>query len=149
MRYTFFRIGNVMAILATVGSFLVELHGAVYFDSPTVTEQRLVAPMPACDWTPYIALLGRFRGTPKAFRPAGQQTIGEDAYFTYRYDHETETGICEPLPNRPVIRVEASRSSLPDQRRQTVILVCVLVIVASATGLKITQMIRSARDKDK
>jgi hypothetical protein len=145
MRSTFRRVGEAAVILATVGSFLIGLREAVYFTGQIPSDVRPALGMPVCNWAPYVGRLGRLRGIPKAHRPSGWEKLGEDTHFAYYYNHETGQAICDWLKVRPPARVEASRTTAPTERGQAVILVCVLVIVAGGTCLKIIHMIRGRR----
>jgi hypothetical protein len=138
-------VGEVIVLLATVGSFLVALWQGIYFTGPSEMERRQVWQGPQCNWEPYRQTLSRLRGIPKALRPVGVEKLGEDAYFAYSYDHETEQAVCQWLRTRPRARVEASRQREQPSVRRQVILVCVLVIAIAGIGLKLIQMLRDAQ----
>jgi hypothetical protein len=141
-------VGAVLAVLATVGSFLTGLWQVVYPAKEQVAERQLTSPMHSCNWQPYLDTLSRFRGTPQAKRAPGTQKLGEDAYFVYSYDHETERAYCDLIANPQRTRVEASRSGETRKTRQDVIVVCVLVIALAGVGLKLIRTIRNRRDEE-
>jgi hypothetical protein len=143
MRSTFRRIGDVAVILATIGSFLIGLREAVYFTGQDSSNPRPDLGMPSCNWKPYAERLRRLRGIPKTLRPSGWEKLGEDTHFAYYYDHETEKGLCEWLINRSGSRIDASRSRAPSDTGQTVILVCVLVIIMCGISLMIIRAKRN------
>jgi hypothetical protein len=134
------RILGVAAILATIGQFLIDLRDKIPTGSEAPAAPRLTKP--ACDWTVYETVMSRMRAEPTPADAGRFALLGEDPYFTYFYDRATGRGVCvvQTKPTGPL--VEASRSEAPDETRRTVILVCVLVIISSGTGIQIIRVIR-------
>ncbi len=150
MRVNIYRILNFTGILATVGSFLVGLISlmAVHVGGPGVLPGSQ-PPSGVCDTALYEPAAEQLRAKPK---PAGIDRfllLGADPRFTYYYDYTT--GMVSCLVRRGPIKpmVEASRANAPDRTRQNGILVCVLVIVAAATGIKIIDLIKAGRERAK
>jgi hypothetical protein len=138
------RILGLVAVLATVGSFLIEVRGMLSSDKGTPAEISGPSKAP-CDWTIYEPVIRKMRANPKPADVERFALLGADSYFTYYYDFETDRVLCavQSKPGGPL--VEASRLDPPDHMRRNVILVCVIVIVVSGTGLKVIQMTRQAQ----
>lgn len=134
-----------MAVLATVGSFLIELRGILPAVGGTSPEAH-GSSNAVCDWTIYEPAIRKLRAEPKPANVDRFALLGADPYFTYHYDYATGRVACvaQSKPKGPL--VEASRSEAPDPTRRNVILVCVLVMVASGTGLQAIRLIRCARE---
>jgi hypothetical protein len=138
------RILGIVAVLATVGSFLIEIRGLL----PSGHESPVAVPgssKTVCDWTVYEPVIRKLRSELKPADVERFELLGADPYFTYFYDHATGRVACvvQSKPRGPL--VEASRSTPPDQTRRNVILICVTVLVLCGAAMKIVRMIRAGR----
>jgi hypothetical protein len=138
------RILGLAAVLATVGSFLIELRGLLPSGHTTPTDVS-GASKAVCDWRVYEPVIRKMRAEPKPADVERFELLGADPYFTYFYDHATGRMACvvQSKPRGPL--VEASRSTPPDQTRRNVILICVTVLVLCSAAMKIVRMIRAGR----
>lgn len=150
MRVNIYRILNFTGILATIGSFLVGLITLmpVHLGGPGIPPGSQNPPG-VCDTTLYEPAARQLRAKPKPVETDRFMLLGADPHFTYYYDYTTGEVSCVVRPGPIGPLVEASRANAPDRTRQNGILVCVLVIVAAATGIKIIQSIRAGRERDK
>ena len=138
------RILGLAAVLATVGSFLIEVRGML----PSGKEAPAEISRPskaACDWAIYEPVIRKLRANPKPADVERFALLGADQYFSYYYDYAGDRVLCavQSKPEEPL--VEASRSDPPDHTRRNAILICIIVIVTSGTCLKLIQMIRQVR----
>ena len=150
MRVNTYRIWTFVGLLATVGSFLVGLLSLMpaHLGDPGIPPGSQ-NPAGVCDTALYEPAAEQLRTKPK---PAGIDRfllLGADPRFFYYYDFTTGVVSCvlRRGPIKPM--VEASRANAPDRIRQNGILVCVLVIVAAATGMMIIRSILAGRKRDK
>jgi hypothetical protein len=138
------RILGMAAILATIGSFLIELRGMLPSTNRTSAEvpgsSRRV-----CEWTIYEPVIRKLLAEPKPADVERFALLGADPYFTYFYDHETGRVVCVVQSKQKGPLVEASRSEPPDRTRRNVILICLIVLVLSGAGMKIVRMVRAGR----
>jgi hypothetical protein len=143
-----YRILNFTGIFATIGSFLVALIALMPVHMGGPGEH----PGPqhgVCETTLYEPAVQQLRAKPKPAEIDRFRLLGADPRFTYYYDYNTGEVSCVVRSGPIGPLVEASRVDAPDRTRRNGILVCVLVIVSAATGMKIIQLIRAGRDRNK
>lgn len=135
------RILALAAVLATVGSFLIDLRGTMPW-SATVPIETSGPATTTCDPTLYEPVLRELRAQPRPANAGRFKLLGADPYFTYYYDYDADVVACvvQLKPKGPL--VEGSRLEAPDHTRRNVIVICVIVIVLSGSGLRIIQMVR-------
>ncbi|MBC7785027.1 MAG: hypothetical protein H7144_14410 [Burkholderiales bacterium] len=138
------RILALAAILATVGSFLIDLRGIMPW-SATVPIETSGPAKTACDPALYEPVLRELRAQPRPADAGRFKLLGADPYFTYYYDYDADVVACvvQLKPKGPL--VEGSRLEAPDHTRRNVIVICVIVIVLSGSGLRIIQMVRAGQ----
>lgn len=138
------RILGVVAVLATVGSFLIELRGSLPSGNKAPKDVSRVSEA-VCEWTIYEPVIRKLRAEPKPADVERFALLGADPYFTYFYDHETGRVVCVVQSKQKGPLVEAWRSEPPDRTRRKVILICLIVLVLSGAGMKIVRMVRARR----
>ncbi len=142
-----YRILNFTAIFATIGSFLVALIALMLGRMPGPGE--LPGPQTQiCDTTLYEPAAEQLRAKPKPAESGRFLTLGVDPRFTYYYDYTTGEISCVVRQGPIGPLVEASRANSPDRTRENSILVCVLVVISAATGIKIIRLVRGSQARN-
>ncbi len=150
MRVNIYRILNFTGILATVGSFLVGLIALMPVHLGNSGQPPGSQDIPGvCDTALYKPAAEQLRSKPKPAEIDRFVLLGADPHFTYYYDYTTGEVSCVVRLGPIGPMVEAARANAPDRTRQNGILVCVLVIVAAATGIKIIDLIKAGRERGK
>ena len=142
-----YRTLALAAVLATVGSFLIDLRGIMPWSAAVPIETSGPAKT-TCDPTLYEPVLRELRAQTRPADAGRFKLLGADPYFTYYYDYDANVVACvvQLKPKGPL--VEGSRLEAPDHTRRNVIVICVIVIVLGGSGLRIIQMVRTwQRDK--
>ena len=143
-----YRILNFAGIFATIGSFVIAVTQLV----PDRRGDSNGSPVPqtqVCDTTLYEPAAEQLRAKPKPADRGRILTLGADSRFAYYYDYATGEIYCVARQGPIGPLVEGSHANAPDRTRQNGILICVLVIVSAAVGMKIIQSIRASRKREK
>jgi hypothetical protein len=153
----------VIAFLATVGSFLIELRQEVDRDreqGPQTTPQlvspssgnggagKAKPPRPECNRDVYEATARRLRAErgSKVSRAQRFQWLGTDPYYDYYFDHAAGAILCLSHSKVPPF-VHPSRTDRKKRKRSVVVWWSIVVIILSGVGLAIIEVARSSRTK--
>jgi hypothetical protein len=153
-----YRIFTLLALLATIGSFVLELRQAVHSDKGTEppnagdgqssstggaspSETQIHEPA-VCDLQFFEPLVQKLRSEKSQRQPSGAdrfERLGETQSHVYVYDHANGTLFCAPRakPTGPI--VFGNPADGREANRNEVVFWCCLVIVSAALALAALQ----------
>jgi hypothetical protein len=140
------RITATMVVIATIGSFIIELQQAISHwiakVDTTISDKRI------CNWTVYAAAIRKLRAGPKP-TTASRVKLGEDFNFQYYFDYETNNVTCMPVAEPDQPRIEpALIESGEAAKREMLVLLAVVIVVVCGIGMKIIDMIRGRASRN-
>lgn len=141
-----YRILTMVAVLATIGSFFVELWSAVKPEmnpeSSTATERPLSKEGVVCDLRLYEPIRQKLRGRRSHLRATDAERferLGESRDLVVIYDHTTDTLSCVPQAKPPGPIVLGKPTDVEEAHRQAVIFWCSVVIALAAVLLAVVK----------
>lgn len=154
-----YRILTMVAVLATIGSFFVDLWSAVKPEkspepsSATGRSSPKAGPSPitemarrqsaVCDLRLYEPIRQKLRGRKSHLRATDAERfekLGESRDLVVIYDHATDTLSCVPQAKPPGPIVLAKPTDVREAHRQAVIFWCSVVIVLAAVLLAVVKV---------
>ncbi len=160
-----YRIFTMVATLATIGSFVVELWQVGHWSgrtdqAPSIIHPRAVTPedsRPAirdtpvqdtagCDLPSYEAAVRMLREKAQSAAPqTGRfERVGEDPTHVYIFDYAKDKLLCVVRLAPASQVVLASHTDRPESNGSEVIFWAVVVIVLASIGLVVIQLVREA-----
>lgn len=158
------RIMAVIAVLATVGSFLIDLRQVVDEDKQSGPQQGKpeqsiqppagggktkagpVSRTPECKRDVYKAVARRLRAQKGSKVSLAQRIewLGTDPHYDYYYDHAADKIFCLPHSKQGPL-VHPRRTGRRTRRKRQAVWWSIIVIILSGVGLAIIEIARSER----
>jgi hypothetical protein len=154
-----------IAVLATIGSFLIDLRQAVNEDGvpprtaaegparsarESAAGEKPVTSEPECNGDVYEATVRRLRAQRKksTTEPAGRvKWLGADPEFDYYYDYVADKLICLPHSKGNAPQVRPSAADNRKRKKRHVVWLSIVVIILSGVGLAAIEIARSGRSR--
>jgi hypothetical protein len=137
----------MVAVLATIGSFFVDLWSAVKPemnpDPSTTTARPLSKEGAVCDLRLYEPIRQKLRSRRSQLHPTDAERferLGESRDLIVIYDHATDTLSCVPQAKPPGPIVLGKEADVREAHRQAVIFWCSVVIALAAVLLAVVKV---------
>jgi hypothetical protein len=154
-----------IAVLATIGSFLIDLRGVVNEDGvpprtaaegadrsakESVAGKEPVSSAPECNQAVYEATVRRLRAQRKKSTPdpaSRLKWLGADSEFDYSYDYVADKLFCLPHSRGSAPQVRPSAVDGRKRKKRYAVWVSIVVIILSGVGLAAIEIARSGRSR--
>lgn len=154
-----------IAVLATIGSFLIDLRQVVNEDGvpprtaaegparsakESAAGDKPVSSAPECNREVYEAAVRRLRTQQKtsaADQAARVKWLGADPEFDYYYDYAADKIFCLPHTKGSKPQVRPSAADSRKRKKRHVVWLSIVVIILSGVGLAAIEIARSGRSR--